>query len=272
MLESYEPQAPLNTFVKSIWVFESRASQGAKERALPDGCMQLIINLREDQHRVYDRHNFEACHTYNGALVIGPQMEFCVIDSTSNVSFAGVAFRPGGAYPFFASPASEMQDLHVPLDCLWGSLASDLRDRLLEARTVRERLILLECALLQRVQRPLTRHPAVSYALQRFRIAPGTESITDVQEKSGLSSRRFIELFRREVGLAPKRFCRIRRFHRALHLIASGQRIDWADIALTAGYFDQSHFIHDFQAFSGINPSTYLEARPSHVNHVPLPK
>jgi hypothetical protein len=34
--------------------------------------------------------------------------------------------------------------------------------------------------------------------------------------------------------------------------------LDWADIALTCGYFDQPHFLHDFQTFSGINPSSYL--------------
>jgi len=36
------------------------------------------------------------------------------------------------------------------------------------------------------------------------------------------------------------------------------------------GYFDQAHFIRDFHAFSGINPSTYIAHRTEHLNHVPL--
>jgi AraC-like DNA-binding protein len=43
--------------------------------------------------------------------------------------------------------------------------------------------------------------------------------------------------------------------------------VDWANVALSSGYFDQAHFIHDFRAFSGINPSTYLRQRTSR-NHV----
>jgi AraC-like DNA-binding protein len=64
--------------------------------------------------------------------------------------------------------------------------------------------------------------------------------------------------------------CRVRRFQRVLPLIQRGKEIDWAEIALSCGYFDQAHFNHDFRAFSGINPSTYLAVHTPHLNHVPL--
>jgi AraC-like DNA-binding protein len=37
-------------------------------------------------------------------------------------------------------------------------------------------------------------------------------------------------------------------------------------VALSCGYFDQAHFNHDFRAFSGINPSTYLRDRTSRTH------
>ncbi len=70
--------------------------------------------------------------------------------------------------------------------------------------------------------------------------------------------------------MSPKLFCRVRRFQKVLRMISGGRGLDWAEIALTCGYFDQSHFIHDFQAFSGINPSSYLADHIEHMNHVPI--
>ena len=77
-------------------------------------------------------------------------------------------------------------------------------------------------------------------------------------------------MFFDEVGLTPKQFFRVRRFQEVLALIEKRQQIEWANIALTCGYFDQSHFNHDFRAFSGLNPGTYLTHRSEHRNHVPL--
>ena len=54
-----------------------------------------------------------------------------------------------------------------------------------------------------------------------------------------------------------------------LQTIEAVPEVDWADIALQCGYFDQAHFIHDFRAFSGINPSSYVRQRTSR-NHVAI--
>ncbi|HVG92235.1 MAG TPA: helix-turn-helix domain-containing protein, partial [Alphaproteobacteria bacterium] len=68
----------------------------------------------------------------------------------------------------------------------------------------------------------------------------------------------------------PKLFCRVRRFQEMLQMIHRGDDCDWADVAAGCGYFDQAHFIHDFKAFSGINPTTYLARKTEHLNHVPI--
>ena len=100
-------------------------------------------------------------------------------------------------------------------------------------------------------------------------------TISEVTEQIGLSPRRFIQLFSEEVGLTPKLFCRVRRFQQVLrslqHGTLNGRQIDWADIASSCGYFDQAHFIRDFRAFSGLNPTAWLPLRGEHINHVRIP-
>ena len=84
-----------------------------------------------------------------------------------------------------------------------------------------------------------------------------------------MSQRRFIGLFKDEIGLTPKSFCRIRRFQRTVGLLHRTEIVDWADVAPVCGYYDQSHMIHDFQDFAGLSPTDYLARRTAHMNHVP---
>ncbi|HMC32559.1 MAG TPA: helix-turn-helix domain-containing protein, partial [Candidatus Angelobacter sp.] len=125
--------------------------------------------------------------------------------------------------------------------------------------------------LLAQVFKPLERHRAVEGALALFRNIHTAPAIAQVSDQIGISSRRFIQLFSHQVGLTPKLFCRVRRFQRILQLIHKGGDFDWVDLAADCGYFDQAHFIHDFNAFSGMNPTTYLARKTEHLNHVPIP-
>ena len=98
---------------------------------------------------------------------------------------------------------------------------------------------------------------------------PSVVAVSQVADQLGLSHKHFIDCFRAQVGLTPKRFCRVRRFQRALAGIGAGGAVDWAQLACACGYFDQAHFIHDFRAFSGLKPSAYLAQRGELLNFVP---
>jgi transcriptional regulator GlxA family with amidase domain len=109
----------------------------------------------------------------------------------------------------------------------------------------------------------------VQFAVGNFRRLPN-RAVSSVTDQIGLSERRFIRLFAEQVGLTPKLFCRVQRFQKVLRHIARSSSIDWTEIALSCGYFDQAHFIHDFRAFSGINPSLYVTNKTQFQNHVVL--
>jgi AraC-like DNA-binding protein len=266
----YIPAPPLSQFVELLWLYEGYQQPHKMERLLPDGSMELVINLNEDQTRAYDPHDTGKFQTLSGSVVVGAHSEFFVIDTAEQHTVAGVHFKPGGAFPFLGLPAGELHNAMVSLEDLWGGLAGQLRDRLLEAGTPQAIFRVLEQALLARTAQRLERHPAVAFALHEFRGLPHTRTIADVTGQIGLSAKRFIQVFSGEVGLTPKLFCRVRRFQRVLRLIGAGRSVEWAAVAADCGYFDQAHFIRDFRAFSGINPSTYIGQRTEHLNHVPL--
>ena len=75
-------------------------------------------------------------------------------------------------------------------------------------------------------------------------------------------------MFRAELGLTPKAFQRLHRFRQALVRIDRAAEIGGAAFALERGYYDQSHFIGEFRAHSGLTPSDYMTSRGTELNHV----
>jgi AraC-like DNA-binding protein len=267
------PGPPLSRFVELLWYYRNDPQPHAKERLMPDGCVSIVINLAEDQTRLYDPDDTRKMFTLGGCTLSGPQTKSFAIDTDEQNHVVGISFRPAGAVPFLKLPSTELCDQHLELGDLWGSFARQLRDRVLEAPTPVTKLRALELALLQRAGGMFDDHPAVEYAVKTFLRAPQTANITRIVTETGFSSRRFIELFKHHVGLPPKLFCRVRRFQSVLRRITSGRPVRWTDVALDCGYFDQAHFIHDFRGFSGINPSKYLSDHsgfPGHHNHLPI--
>jgi AraC-like DNA-binding protein len=183
----------------------------------------------------------------------------------------GVHFKAGGAAAFLGLSAEELRDQVVDLEAIWGRCVWLWRDRLLAAPGPRAKFRLLEqflLTLLQRRPSDLQRQRRVQWALGRFLNQPDTVTIRSVVEELGISHKHFIDQFRREVGLTPKLFCRIQRFQKVLSTIQAQQTVQWADIASSCGYFDQAHFVYDFHAFAGLNPTRYLSYQADYPNFV----
>ena len=203
---------------------------------------------------------------------------FFVTDTAEEASAMGVHFKQGGAFPFLGLPADELADTHIDLDTLWGRSAAEIRERLAATPSPRRRFQLLEKSLLSKLFRPLGHHAAVSLALDGFRLDNSHAIVRRLAREAGLSHRRFIDVFRLEVGLRPKLFNRVQRFQCVLARVHSIAPSDWAQLASDYGYFDQSHLIRDFLAFSGFSPADYLRRLTQlrhqglHVkfNHLPV--
>jgi AraC-like DNA-binding protein len=264
------PKPPLANFVQCLWYWEGAPGPHTKERLLPNGEPSIIFNLRADPIRIYDAQDIASYSSYGRAVLSGARSNCFVIDSCQQERVIGVQFHPGGAFPFFGFPAWETTNASFDLDDLWPRRVGELREQLLEAADIDSQFDILERRLMAQLVRPLELHPAVASALGKFGHAVQVSSIATVTERTGFSPRRFIELFHSQVGLTPKAFCRVRRFQRVLCAVHTRYEVDWAQVALDCGFYDQPHLIHDFQAFSGFTPAAYLAAATPHLNHVPL--
>ena len=256
------PRSPaLVPFVDQLGYFEG-SFEHARERKLPTGAMQLLVNLDADALHAY---RDTAAQRVGGAALQGAYSGHIGISTADQRSIVWVSFRPGGALPFFPDLPSAIAGDLVGLDLLWGRDGALLRERLLEAEAPARKLRIMEAALLAHAVRPLEPDPAVGFAVAAFERGTAVASVTD---RLGLTPKRFGARFTDAVGLRPKRFARVRRFQRLLTMV-NGDRPDWARLAAECGYFDQAHLINDFRAFAGTCPTSY-RARSDGPNHVPL--
>jgi AraC-like DNA-binding protein len=261
-----KPAPPLAPFIRALWYAEAPATEHTHERILPSGCVEVILNLAREffvdcAEGTPDRPNAPA-------LVVGARSVYEIVDTADMTSLIGIHFHPGGFGPFVGDCADRFSNLSLPLDQLWGSSVWGLRDALREMPTAQARLDFVERWLLERFTAPRPRHAMVEFALGRFARDAQVASIRSVAKTTGWSERRFSQVFREQVGFAPKVWCRIQRFQRALKQLHAGADLPWAELALECGFYDQSHFANEFRAFSGIDATTYSALRTRFTNHI----
>jgi AraC-like DNA-binding protein len=271
------PGMPLSKCIRMLWYTSAAIPSTVpahRQRVLPSGCAQVIFNLSRDY--LLDCTEGGPDQRSAPSLIVGARSVYEIVDSSDMADLIGIVFQPGGMAPFFRETAHAFSNRSIALEDVWGSRAVGLRERLQECTTPEAKLATLEVALREEVSsrgfldpRP-SRNLIVEFALREFAGAPVAASIRDVAARTGWSERRFSQIFREEVGMSPKVWCRIQRFQRAVRQLHSGGDLPWTDLALQCGYYDQAHFSNDFRAFSGINPTTYSAGRTQWANHVAL--
>ena len=265
------PHPTLAPFIKSLWYARDPNATHRHERILPSGHAQVVISIARDY--LTDANHPLNLHAHSpAAILLGIYSRHQQIDTIDLADLIGILFHPCGTLPFFPANTQLFTNRETSLEDIWGAASENLRTDLREAPTPIHKFAILESALLQRLAETRTprRTPIVDYALTHLHRSPGTTTIAELTRYIGLSPRRLSQLFREQVGVSPKLYCRIQRFQQAVQQMHRGADIRWAELALTCGYYDQSHFANDFHAFSGLSPTTYSATQCRWSNHIPL--
>ena len=280
LLHLHRPGPPLDRFVELVTYYAGYQPDHTRERLLPDGAVEIIVDLTDEPKKLYDREDFSRAVDFRRAWISGMRRDWIVIEAAPGSSMVVIRFRPGGAHPFLGFAVEGITDTVDQLEAVLSSAGSSLRDRILEAATIEAKMAAVESWLLERAGCDLHAHPVIEYLTERL-FCPAGIRIADVVDEVGYSQRHVLGLFRRWVGLSPKQYSRIRRFQQVLAAVsaegaegaASNTGLpepDWADLAVAHGYFDQSHLVRDFRQFSGLTPGGYCSAYRGLENYLPI--
>jgi AraC-like DNA-binding protein len=254
-----KPSAALAGCVETLWYACVPGLPHQRELVLPGGKIQFVISLAAD--------HLTDCTAKGDAptapsLLVGARTSAELVATRDMKKLAGVVFRPGGLGPWLRERADLFYEQSQSLSDLWP--VEPMRERLRDLAPEVALRVLDETLCEQASGRERRSH--VLQALRSLR----SSSVRETARALGISERRLHTVFSEDVGLSPKQWSRVRRFQRAVRALHQGDEMRWAELAVACGYADQSHFSRDFRSFSGIDPTTYREARGRWQNHVML--
>jgi AraC-like DNA-binding protein len=270
MIITHRPLAPLAAYVDAIWFVSRESLPHTRERGLPTGRVDIVIPLLQDSIVRFEDVDSSDARNFRGAVVSGAHDRFVVRGMGGASSVIGVNFKPGGAAIFFGGALRLFYNQTLLLDDVWGPAARDLRQRLQAAPRASQKIRILESELLSRLLGASPADRMVTWAVHALELNPSAARIAAVQRASDCSPQQFIRRFAGTVGMTPKRYARVLRFNTLLLRLARVGPRDWANVAAEAGYFDQSHLIHEFRQMAGITPTSYEPLHIGQPTHVPI--
>ena len=242
----------LRATVANILVHQERLADGHEvvERVLPDGAVRLVFNFAGAPSA--DDGESPA------AGVIGASATPALVRLRGTMHGLTVTLRPGAA-TVLGLPAGEIAGAVAPLDTYWGGAAAELHERLHTATDDTQRVASLEDALQPR-QRPAdaTAAAAAASALRQIGATGGRRTVPEIAAALGIGERRLQQLFQAHIGLTPRAASRLARLHALLRTLRAQPAPAWAELAIDAGYFDQSHLANEFRALCGLTPREFL--------------
>ncbi|MGH8495987.1 MAG: helix-turn-helix domain-containing protein [Gammaproteobacteria bacterium] len=255
------PHPVLAPHVAAIWYGEGCVSY-ARDRILPSAASHLLINLGPTQYLV-EHGPPERRIPFVDVWYSGLHQTPIDTEAPHGNALLGVALRASGGRPWLHTDADLLANRVLPLADVLGDGVLALRQRLLETAGIEERFGLVESWIAARLSSCHRVHSAVTAALNRIERTAGCVPVEELSRETGVSRKHLSELFRRQIGLNPKALARVLRFKSAIGLLTGVERVPWVELAAHCGYYDQSHLIRDFRAFSGYAPGEFVRhARP----------
>lgn len=255
----YRPHRALAEFVSRYWIMRSAQAQaGVEHRVVPNGRVKLLFNVADDFRMEYAG---EARSHLSAPVIVGQMSSPALTTSIGRVGVVCVEFHPAGALPFLGAPQHEIAGTVLDLEMLtasrWGR---ELYGHLRDAPTDEAKVDILNRALLELYdRRPTEAGSQTRILIQALDHAGPFASVAQVADSLGWSPRRLQRRFRDYVGLSPGQMQRILRLQYAFALMRSPSNRPLVDLALDAGYYDQSHFNRDFRALTGTTPGIFFE-------------
>lgn len=269
MFDQHKIPARLEKYVANLLYHKNYFPKHERDKYLPDGTINIVFELSDNPKYIYDNNTGKIKQECSHVWYSGVLKDYITI-SSHHEEMMVLVLKPGAGFPLVQSSTAKYTNRVVPAEEVFGQSILTLLLELKLPTTSTEKFQAIEKWLDSQLSPDDFYLKVIRHAIQAIQNSPSQVNISKLSDKLGYSQKQFIHQFKKYVGITPKQFHRIVRFNEILSVVENGEILSWTRIAADFGYFDQAHFIKDFQSFSGINPKKYLTDIGDYPNFLPV--
>lgn len=248
-----QPSVCLQQYVRYYWILN--CNENLDTLTFPIGCPQLIFHRRS-------RFYIPELEAEQARFSISGQVNFSArVQSSGDVETIVVVFYPYAIGTMFNIPVSKFYNQEIDGYSLGDKSLNILADDIFNAENSQEAVKMIDGWLLSRLEESaIYNFKRVGVSLKQL-FTDNTISVESMAQLACMSRKQFERVFFNAVGMKPKEYSCVARFQKSLWLMQNGYR-DFADIAYSCGYADQSHYIRECRRYSGTTPAELLRTQP----------
>jgi len=251
---AFNPNPLLRQCVDSYLIITVDQPEGGfvENNFFPHTSQNLVFSLNPGS-QVYDCVHSEFTERH---FITGPNDQPCRVRLYNGLKNMIIHFRPGGMFKLFQLPAYYFNDRSRDAEQFLGKQIQEIGRQLSET-SLSEKIELLDTWLSTHLQKGKKTDRNIDEAIRLIERRKGNISISELEQETFTTKRTLERRFQEQVGLQPKTFARLVRFNEVIRFAESNSSVKWRQLADRFGYYDQSHFIHEFKALTGGLPHDF---------------
>ena len=180
--QTFQPHPDLEALVKCYWILEIPAESGAaRQRIVPDGCIEMAFILGDDIKRYTSETDFIL---QPRAMILGQTIEPFYIEPTGYVNTFAIRFYPYGFASFIKTPIEKLANKETQIELLFDAkVAKELEEKIIQAADTQERIVIIEAFLLAELNNKATIDNIVKTTLDSLFLTKGNVPILTILKK-----------------------------------------------------------------------------------------
>lgn len=250
-IQTYKPNPFLSQFVEQYWILENNQHLH-EEFICPLGKIQILFHYGNPFYTISSKEKKIYQHKIS---VCGQKLFSENVISEKGSGMIGIVLHPHASSSLLPCPASEITNYNIDLHEIFTDW-KDIHNQFMDCENNRQRVAIIENFLMRKVCiKNQSHYNMIKASVKEIYNSNGTIHIRNLAKQFYVSERTFKRMFTETTGINPKKMADITRLHRAFGLLESHHSV--TTVSYLSGFYDQSHFIHNFKKYTGFTPLGY---------------